>query len=178
VCVCNCRRGAIIGNEFSGWLVMTLKDLKEGIIVIKIHTWHYDSENTVTRGWTSVDNASKRRRLGEQRNEVEDDMAWEMDASRQYYEVDESGERMLMRSYDTPELPDTFIFEYAIDGKITTLTRDQFLDQKKQIQRVVETLTLLDDPSFTSDAKDVEVAVRLKGCGRACTFGVSHIYWA
>lgn len=125
-----------------------------------------------------MDNASKRRRLGEQRNEVEDDMAWEMDASRQYYEVDESGERMLMRSYDTPELPDTFIFEYAIDGKITTLTRDQFLDQKKQIQRVVETLTLLDDPSFTSDAKDVEVAVRLKGCGRACTFGVSHIYWA
>ena len=83
-----------------------------------------------------------------------------------------------MRSYETPTLPDTFLFEYAIDGKITTLTRDQFLEQKKQIQRVVETLTLLDDPSFTSDAKDVEVAVRLKGCGRACTFGVSHIYWA
>jgi hypothetical protein len=157
---------------------MTLKDLKEGIVVIKMHTWHYDSENTVTQGWASVNNVPERRRLGEQRNEVYHDMPWEMDASPQNNELDESGERMLMRSYDTPNLPDTFVFEYAIDGKITTLTRDQFLDQKKQIQRVVETLTLLDDPSFTSDAKDVEVAVRLKGCGRACTFGVSHIYWA
>ena len=157
---------------------MTLKDLKEGIVVIKIHTWHTELENTITRGWTSVNNARGGRRLDGQRNEVNDDMAWEMDASREYYEVDESGERMLMRSYETPTLPDTFLLEYAIDGKITTLTRDQFLEQKKQIQRVVETLTLLDDPSFTSDAKDVEVAVRLKGCGRACTFGVSHIYWA
>jgi hypothetical protein len=83
-----------------------------------------------------------------------------------------------MRSYDTPDLPDTFIFEYAIDGKVTTLTKDQFLEQKKQIQRVVETLTLLDDPNFTAEAKHVEIAVRLRGCGRDCTFGVSHVYRA
>ena len=51
-------------------------------------------------------------------------------------------------------------------------------EQKKQLQRVVETLTLLDDPDFTSESKAVEIAVRMRGCGRQCTFGVSHVYWA
>ena len=91
---------------------------------------------------------------------------------------DETGERELMRSYETPELPETFIFEYAINGKVTTLSKEQFLEQKKQLQRVVETLTLLDDPDFTSESKAVEIAVRMRGCGRQCTFGVSHVYWA
>jgi hypothetical protein len=83
-----------------------------------------------------------------------------------------------MRSYDTPELPEGFEFEYAIDGKVTTLKKEEFLEKKKQPQRVVETLTILDDPKFTDKAKDVEVAVRLKGSGRSIVFGVSHVYWA
>ena len=170
-----CSRGAIIGNEFSGWLVMTLKDLKEGIIVIKLHTWHYASELTIANDWNSVNN--ERRRLGTA-GKVFQEMMLEMDPSREYYEVDETGERMLMRSYDTPDLPDTFEFDFAIDGKITTLNREAFLEKKQQVQRVVETLTLLDDPSFTSEAKDVEVAIRMRGCKKDCTFGLSHVYWA
>lgn len=31
-------RGAIVGNEYSGWLVVNLKDVKEGVIVLKLHT--------------------------------------------------------------------------------------------------------------------------------------------
>jgi hypothetical protein len=107
----------------------------------------------------------------------------ETDPSQQFIEgdevVDENGERVLkMRSYDTPDLPDTFVFEYAIDGKITALTRDQFLEQKKLVQSVVETITLLDNPGFTTVSKNVEIAIRMRGCGRECTFAVSHVYWA
>lgn len=155
-------RGAVIGNEYSGWLVMTLKDLKEGVIVLKLHTWQTEDESTVTKGWTSVDNVEGKRRLGQSHS----------------YEVDKPVDRMLMRSYDTPGLPDEFAFEYAIDGVVTTLTKDQFLDKKKQLQRVVETITILDDPNFTSESKDVEIAIRLRGSGRSVVFGVSHVYWA
>jgi hypothetical protein len=162
---------------------MTLEDLKEGLIVVKLHTWHIDSESTKTKGWGTVDNVPARRRLGDGRFNVLSEVAKETDPSRQFVEVDEAvdenGERILkMRSYDTPDLPDTFVFEYAIDGKITTLTREQFLEQKKMVQRVVETITLLDDPGFTTVSKNVEIAIRLRGCGRLCTFGVSHVYWA
>jgi hypothetical protein len=162
---------------------MTLEDLKEGIIVLKLHTWHIDSESTKTQGWDMVNGEPASRRLGDSRFNILSEVAKETDPSRQFVEVDEAvdenGERVLkMRSYDTPDLPDTFVFEYAIDGKITTLTRDQFLEQKKLLQRVVETITLLDDPGFTTASKNVEIAIRLRGCGRECTFGVSHVYWA
>jgi len=167
-------RGAVIGNEYSGWLVMTLNDLKEGIIILKLHTWHTKDESTVTKGWTSVDNALGRRRLGQKSIQLDDGKPVPTNPSDSDGPVD----RMLMRSYDTPELPDGFVLEYAIDGKITTLTKDQFLAEKKQIQRVVETLTVLDDPNFTSESKDVEIAIRLRGSGASIVFGVSHVYWA
>jgi hypothetical protein len=69
-------------------------------------------------------------------------------------------------------------FEYAIDGKITRLPRDEFLGAVAQLQRVLQVLTILDDPNFTSEPKDVEIAMRMTGCGRDCTFGITHIYWA
>jgi hypothetical protein len=179
-------RGAVIGNEYAGWLVMQLKDLKEGIIVVKLHTWHYDSENTRTAGWKAVDNKAKdsHRQLrvsepddGVELSSVQDD--WDRDWHSDYDESLEHGERSLMRSYSTPDLPETFMFDFAINGKITTLNKTEFLAQKKQVQRVVETLTLLDDKGFSNGkAQDIEVAIRTRGCGRSCVFGVSHIYWA
>jgi len=168
------ERGAIIGNEYSGWLVLTLDDVKEGLIVLKLHTWHIESESTKTEGWTSVNDEAANRRLREGRRSFQEDVA----GGDAPFDDGEHDERMLMRSYDTPELPEGFMFEYAIDGQITTLTKEQFLEQKKQVQRVVETLTILDDPNFTSTSKNVEIAIRLRGGGRSITFGLSHIYWA
>ena len=166
-------RGAVIGNEYSGWLVMTLKELKEGIIILKLHTWHTEKESTITQGWNSVDNVKRRRRLGES------SMHFNTSTSESFqYESDKIENRMLMRSYDTPKLPDEFVFEYAIDGVVTTLTSKEFLEKKKQIQRVVETITILDDPNFTTEEKDVEIAIRLRGSGKSIVFGVSHVYWA
>merc|ERR1719491_1213110 len=167
-------RGAVIGNEYSGWLVMTLKELKEGIIILKLHTWHTANESTITQGWKSVGNVRRRRRLGESLIHLNTSESFQ----RGYYETNEPTNRMLMRSYDTPKLPDQFSFEYSIDGVVTSLTGDQFLKKKKQIQRVVETITILDDPNFTTEAKDVEIAIRLLGSGRSIVFGVSHVYWA
>ena len=140
--------------------------------MIKLHTWHTENENKITRDWSTVnnepaDNARGRRNLRDGRRSLQDESSLPLD------------ERDLkIRSTDTVELPDTFSFEYAIDGKITTLSKEEFLEKNHHIQRVVEILTLLDDPTFTSEAKDVEVAIRMKGCGRACTFALTHVYWA
>lgn len=158
-------RGSIIGNEYSGWLVMDIKGVSAGIIILKLHTWHYDSEQSRTAGWTSVNNEEASGRLLQELN----------DASP----ISPTERELKARKYDTPPLPDTFVFEYAINGVIHSLDREKFLEKKKDVQRVVEIITLLDDPEFAKDgARDVEVAVRLTGCGRKCTFGISHIYWA
>lgn len=137
---------------------------------MKLHTWHYDYENTITNGWVSVNNEARylRQHLHREFDESDGEVF-----ERQH--VDRS---LGVRSTDTPPLPDTMVFEYAIDGQIYSLPRDEFLAKKHQLQRVVETLTIMDDPDFTSEPRDVEIAIRMRGCARACTFGLSHVYWA
>jgi hypothetical protein len=154
-------RGAVIGNEYAGWLVLQLNDVKNGIIVAKLHTWHFESENTRTIGWKAVND--ERNLRGGDRPDTDSQL---------------DDKRNLMRSYKTPELPDDFVFEFAINGEITSWNKTQFLEEKKQIQRVVETITMLDDKDFSGgEAQDVDVAIRLRGCGSSCVFGLSHIYW-
>ena len=200
-------RGSIVGNELSGWLVMNLSSLKEGIITLKIHTWHYASENPRTARWSTVNNEpAGARRLGQPAGdpkpmfddvagswnvteEVDDmwDRAWRYtgddDDDDEYdngenVEMTERHRKLKMRSYECPELPDSFRFEYAINGNIVSWDKPKFLEKKQNLQRVVETVTLLDDPNFTSEAKDVELAIRLVGVSRNINFGVSHVYWA
>ena len=156
-------RGVLAGNGLSGWLVMTLKDLKEGIIVLKVHTWTSPDDNTITQDWKTENN--ERQRMLELEGDAYDDAAVP------------AHERLLGKGAE--DYPDSFKFEYALNGKITTWTKQEFIEKKKQVQRVVEALTLLDDPDFTKEETDVELAVRMTGgCGRDCTIGVSHIYWA
>jgi hypothetical protein len=178
----HCSRGAVIGNEFSGWLVMTLKDLRVGIIVLKLHTWHYPQEQLMTASWNTVN--GERRRLGGLKrafsNAKSEHLYVASDTSliEANSTEDDKHRSLKMRSYETPELPDTFMFDYAVNGKITSLNGTEFMALKHEVSRIVETWTLLDDPEFTNDPQDVEVAIRLRGSGRQLVFGVTHIYWA
>lgn len=174
-------RGVLAGNGYSGWLVMTLKDLKEGIIVLKVHTWTQNEENTITKDWKSENN--ERRRMSEL--EEADISEYEMPtnernlAKNQAHDDLPENKRNLAKTQPHDDLPENFKFEWAINGKITTLDKKDYINEKKLVQRVIEAFTLLDDPNFTEEATDVEVAVRITGgCGRDCTIGVSHIYWA
>jgi len=76
-----------------------------------------------------------------------------------------------------PPLPDDFIFDYAIDGKITSLNLDQFRKMQTVAQRVVEIFTILDKPDMETK-ENVEVAFRLRNCGRGCVFKFTHMYWS
>ena len=158
-------RGSLVGNALSGWLVMNVPQVKEGIIILKVHTWAKNEHNTITKDWTTENN-ERRRELEEETNKNVDE-AWK-----------EAELRGLGKGDPADAYPETFVFEYAINGVVTSLNKEKFKEMRKQAQRVVEVLTLMDDPNFTKEPVDVEVAVRLQGCGKECTIGVSHIYWA
>lgn len=139
-------RGGLRFHEFSGWIVMDVPNVKEGIIMIKMETWHFADEVTIAEGWTTVNN-----------------------------EVDQH--RRLKRQ----QIPfcDDFHFDFAIDGKITSWNLKEFQEANKNIQRVVEVFTLLDDPTYTKgEGKNVEVAIRMHGCGDQKVFSLTHVYWA
>ena len=136
-----------MGNEFSGWLVLTIPPIQEGLILLNIGVWYGANDNSITRNWTTVNNEGSGRR------------------------------RRQLKKNDMTKQPETMEFEYAIDGQITTLKRDEFKSQLKHISRTNYVITLLNDPNYNND-KDVEIAIRMKGCGRQCTFGLSHVYFA
>jgi hypothetical protein len=69
-----------------------------------------------------------------------------------------------------------YTFEFAINGKITKWTHDEFTANVIAVARLVDIRVLMSDPTVKGD---VEVAIRVGGnCGRSATIGLSHIYWA
>ena len=148
---------------YSGWLVFNIPDLKNGKIVVKFESWHFPPEALpYEEGWETINNE---RMLGSLIDE--EDFYWNSTS--------------LGRKLKQQPKPwcDEFKFEYAIDGKITTLGKDQWLEKKKDVQRVVETQVLLDDPKYTGGKeKEVEVAIRITGCGHDKVFNLNHVYWS
>ena len=72
-----------------------------------------------------------------------------------------------------------FRFEFAIDGKVTSWDKETWQQRLKPAQRVVQVVTLLDDPDYTKgETKDVELAFRITGCGRRKSMKLTHVYWS
>ncbi len=172
----NDGRGGLTFDSLSGWLLLQLKGVKEGLIIIKLETWlhpgdyggYYAGEaNELTEGWTEENNGvSKRRHLRESANSGSPDDAGDTTERRQLKEEPNVA----------PDLCPEFMFDFAINGKIESFTKADFYRKKTFVQRVVETLTLLDDPHFAST--DVELGIRMRGCKRANVFKLTHVYWA
>ena len=68
-------------------------------------------------------------------------------------------------------------FDYAVGGEITTLDKASFEDRLKNPREGLGLLTILDDASV-KDGKEIEVAIRMRDCGRDCTFALTHVFWA
>jgi hypothetical protein len=148
-------RGGLKFHEYSGWIVMELPKVRHGIIMIKMETWHFADEVSIAEGWTTVNNERNLRSEGS--------LSEHRDLKRQ-------------------QIPfcDNFRFDFAIDGKITSWDLDQYKESNKNIQRVVEVFTMLDDGTYVNEGeeKDVELAIRMRGCGNEKVFSLTHVYWA
>jgi hypothetical protein len=150
----NDNRGSLLFDSYSGWLKLQLENVSHGLIFAGIYDWIGPRKNWVTEGFACENNynCTERNRILQEKD-------------RQLRNTNEC--------YD-------YVFEFAIDGNITTWDKDQYEANRKQAQRVVNLFTLLDDPNYTANREDktVELAMRLTGCDRRSTFGLTHVYWA
>jgi hypothetical protein len=153
---------------YSGWIVMNVPDVKNGYIVVKIESWHAPtSAIPQMQGWTSINN-EKRRLESESTNRTSiDQKNWNSTSDQRNLKF-------------TPlEYCAEFRFDYAIDGKVTSMNLEQYNEKKKHVQRVVETIVVLKDPNYTGgQEKEVEVAVRITGCGHDKVMNLNHVYWS
>lgn len=170
----NDGRAGIMFDSYSGWLVMTLPQLQEGVIMTKIETWYGAGSNPMTKNWTSIDNKGLRQNL--RANNLTNRSPFFMSS-----EGNETSDRRLWRKKALPpETCDNFQFQFAVDGIVTTWNKTDWLKQNHFFQQTVELQILLDDPKFTSEPKDVELAIRMTGCGDTSkkTMSLTHIYFA
>ena len=90
----------------------------------------------------------------------------------------EVGDRNKTRQDLLNSLPDSFVIEYAVDGTITSLDKS-FFEKSKQPVPGMTLVNVFNDETI-KEAKDVIVAVRLKGCvdSTSCRIAVTHVYWS
>jgi hypothetical protein len=163
----NDGRNGLLMDSYSGWNIFKPL-IKHGYIAIKFESWRDAGSVGKTQGWDSINNETDSgRQLLLQRDGNLPTTATTDDQSR----------RRLVPKPNS--FCDEFRFEYAIDGKITSLNKTEFVAVHHQTQRVVEVVTLLKDPAFTGGKeREVEVGVRLTGCKRSKVFQVTHLYYA
>jgi hypothetical protein len=179
----NDGRNGIKFDGYSGWIVMNFPDVLFGFIVVKIETWHPKDYVPKTKGWDSINNEieapQRRLRSTPESNSAGDEL--------DNLETLDNASRALtrtrqLRKKNRPQpYCDQFLLEVAIDGAITSHNVTEFdeLEKKGHIDRVVETFVLLNDREYTGGKeKEVEVGIRISGCGRQKTFSLNHVYWA
>lgn len=56
-------RGGILGDSYSGWFVVNIPVLKNGLIILNVQDWVGGESNTATEGWSEPNNGEYDRRL-------------------------------------------------------------------------------------------------------------------
>ena len=171
----NDMRGGLGFDSYSGWMIMNLENVVHGIIMIRVEDWWGANDNGRTKNWScenmnihqNCTTVNRRHLLDHQNEKVDHDISLHSQSTQQ---------RTLGDSCEN------FHFEFAIDGIVTKWDQTEWDKNRRQIQRVVPIWVLSNGSAFnvTGDTtgRDVELAIRVKDCKRAKTFGLSHVYWA
>jgi hypothetical protein len=170
----NDGRHGLMFDSYSGWMVLNLPDVMNGFIAVKYESWHFAEDSCKTGGWQSINNE------GRQLSSAEETILNSSNSTEAALTMQHSNttERRGLKKQQIPFCPE-FRFEYAVDGRITSLNLTEWQAASKNIQRVVEVVKLLDDPNYTGGKEvEVEVAVRITGCARSKVFQLTHIYWS
>ena len=150
----NDYRGGLIGDGLSGWLLMTLKDVKHGTIIVRL-IGNGVNGNTKTKGWKCENNA-----------ETCDNPLSEDEANAE-------------KGGKGAEECDDYTFEFSIDGRRTTWSKTEVDENNIEVERLVNLYVLKNETNMSPDGMDIELGFRIGGsCGRRASFQFSHVYWA
>ena len=148
----NDGRNAIVFDEYSGWMVFNLPDVRNGYVAIKYQSWHDADSVPATNGWTSMNN--ERNRNLYQQEEIR---------TTHVRKINHQHHR------DLGILPfcDEFEFEYAIDGTIVTLSLAEWQIRSKNVQ----VRFIFDGPVFVVPCPHLSLlcSFRAAGCGNPLT---------
>lgn len=145
-------RAGILGDALSGWLLMSVQHIKEGVVLARLDFKNVPEKNPVTEGWTQINDKAT---AGDDKNNNDD-------AQRQL-------------------IPKDFSFDYSVNGKVTSLTKTDFENLGVTIGNNEMTLyPLFVDPSpHDEEERMVEIGIRVRSKqGRRVRVMLTHLYYA
>jgi hypothetical protein len=161
----NDGKGGIQGDGLSGWLVATLDEMKEGIVILNIDFMH---DRIPRKPTAAVDGGDRILKRIYNSSEVPSEIK---SGSEEFHHI---------VANDVRNLPNSTIFQYSTNGTIISLNKSQLIDRIGQANGAVQWIVLLDDEETSTSGRafTMELAIRIVGCTRGCTMSINHIYWA
>jgi hypothetical protein len=151
---------------------MNLANVEEGFAAIKMELW-FSGGSSATQGWDCENND-----CGTEENNGELEASHGNITSSNASEVDLNPGRIL-KGTPSPQPCPAYQFQFAVDGNVTTWDAATFETNRNKLQRVVDVFELFHDKNLVKDGpRDIELAIRLTGCGRLLTYALTHVYWA
>ena len=144
----NDYRGGVTFDSLSGWGIFTLKNLKEGMIFVKMDSWRKEKDNPVTEGWTTENNGRLRRGLKKDQEPAKFCPDFKLEFA--------FGDTIIRLNSD------------EILGE-----RHSLAQRVVQIWTVLN-----DREFTEGETVDIELGIRIRGCAHEHVFWVTHIYWA
>ena len=166
------------GNSLSGWLVFTVPKVREGIILLRMEWWcgKGGKDQMITKDWTEVNNGM-----------TSDTTPWNETAHREMMQTsmnfnEKEAHRNLGKPGKDQLVPKDLKFDYAINGVIKTMDREEWLPYTQEASKNCAVWPVLDDITMAEkdwDGEPVEVAVRFRSeSDPHATYCISHVYYS
>ena len=178
----------LAGNSLSGWLVLTLPRVKEGIVLVRMEWW-CSVIPTITKGWTEVNGGNTTDTTPYTQRQLEsvslsDNYASPNSGSDYAFDAISGvhSQRLLKPTIDGT-VPQDFEMDYAIIGQIKTMNRSEWVPHTAEYSKNCAVWPLLNDDEMAKrenwDGEEMEVAIRFRSKENP-HYGVciSHVYFA
>jgi len=149
----NDGHAGLSGNALSGWIVINVPKVKEGLIFAKMEWWHpRGTDMEITKDWTEVNDGIA---LGEGRK----------------------------LGGNVKDLPEDFFLDIAVNGKITrTYNYEEFKVLTKEIAYNQAFYPFVNDESLVTgdepEAVELGLRIRSESSPKDASFSLTHIYYA
>ena len=147
-------------------------------ILAKIEPWHAKDSVPLTEGWTTINNEPGLPGRTDEENNSSGGRRLEEIPNHSHVHALAQSSRRGLKDQKVDYCKD-FRFEYAIDDReVKSLSISEYNKIQYRTQRVVDIVTLLNEPEKWDEERDVQLAIRMTGCGRDKVFSLNHVYWA
>jgi hypothetical protein len=187
----------LLGNTLSGWLVFVVPKVKEGIILARLEAW-CQANPLITQGWTEVNDGKTNDTTPYTGRVLADNVEPNMPLDLGLVDANIESDAMPSSAWNPKDrklrkrappagsdpLPADLVMDISINGKISTMQREEWLPHAIEHSKNCAVWPLLNDEAMAKreddwEGEDIEVAIRFRSeINPRAGYCISHVFFA